>query len=344
MKVAALALLLLMAWAAPASAQFTPTVVPFVNGQQTPVIEKGVTIRSECGGVAQGSGGWDGGAYLPADCGYPFIYLDKPMATVEFFARIPVGNSVTFRSCDPMQRCAIERSVKGTGGWVGVVLADPAGKPTIDFIEGVPDTGSTTMALDLDDVAFSDQPQPQTFIEQASASFSFSSSVPTASYECAIDKAQFTPCKNPSTFAGLAPGAYTLSVVAVDHYGARDATPAQADFTITPPAPPVVPDGDGDGVPDARDNCPAVANSDQKDGDTDGVGDACDTLPPGNVPPKPGETSVVKVVSGEVFVKLPTRTKLGFDGLRAPLQSSGFMPLKGAASIPLGLDRRHHAR
>jgi hypothetical protein len=89
MKVAALALLLLMAWAAPASAQFTPTVVPFVNGQQTPVIEKGVTIGSECGGVAQGSGGWDGGAYLPADCGYPSIHLDKPMATVEFFVRIP---------------------------------------------------------------------------------------------------------------------------------------------------------------------------------------------------------------------------------------------------------------
>ena len=89
-------------------------------------------------------------------------------------------------------------------------------------------------------------------------------------------------------------------------------------------------------MPDATDNCPDVANSDQADGDADGVGNACDTLPPGNVPPKPGETSVVKVVSGEVFVKLPARTTLGFDGLRAPLQSSEFVPLKGAASIPLG--------
>ena len=54
------------------------------------------------------------------------------------------------------------------------------------------------------------------------------------------------------------------------------------------------------------------------------------------MPPKPGETSVVKVVSGEVFVKLPVRTALGFDGLRAPLQSASFVPLKGVASIPLG--------
>jgi hypothetical protein len=37
-----------------------------------------------------------------------------------------------------------------------------------------------------------------------------------------------------------------------------------------------VPDTDGDGVPDATDNCPLVANSDQADNDGDGQGDACD--------------------------------------------------------------------
>ncbi|RME02738.1 MAG: DUF4350 domain-containing protein [Deltaproteobacteria bacterium] len=38
-------------------------------------------------------------------------------------------------------------------------------------------------------------------------------------------------------------------------------------------------DGDGDGIPDTRDNCPDAANSDQADGDDDGVGDACDNCP-----------------------------------------------------------------
>jgi N,N-dimethylformamidase beta subunit-like, C-terminal len=36
------------------------------------------------------------------------------------------------------------------------------------------------------------------------------------------------------------------------------------------------PDGDGDGVPDASDNCPAVANPDQADANLDGTGDACE--------------------------------------------------------------------
>ena len=39
-------------------------------------------------------------------------------------------------------------------------------------------------------------------------------------------------------------------------------------------------DRDGDGIPDAEDNCPAQSNADQRDEDLDGVGDACD-LPPG---------------------------------------------------------------
>jgi hypothetical protein len=48
-------------------------------------------------------------------------------------------------------------------------------------------------------------------------------------------------------------------------------------FSFAASTPP--PDRDGDGVPDSVDNCPNVANPDQKDTDHDGVGDACDNCP-----------------------------------------------------------------
>ncbi|MFD0975780.1 hypothetical protein [Salinimicrobium gaetbulicola] len=44
------------------------------------------------------------------------------------------------------------------------------------------------------------------------------------------------------------------------------------------------PDGDGDGVCDNDDNCPAVPNPDQADNDQDGIGNVCDDTPDGDEP------------------------------------------------------------
>jgi hypothetical protein len=99
------------------------------------------------------------------------------------------------------------------------------------------------------------------------------------------------------------------------------------------PSPPK--DTDRDGVPDASDNCPEVANAGQADDDGDKVGDACDVLPPGDAPVVAGENAQVTAVSGEVFVKLPRGSKLRARvAQKAPI--AGFVPIKGVATVPIG--------
>jgi Ca2+-binding RTX toxin-like protein len=67
-------------------------------------------------------------------------------------------------------------------------------------------------------------------------------------------------------------------------------TIADDDPAPVTPGPP--PDRDGDGVADATDNCPNVANADQADSDGDGLGTVCDPLEPPLL--KPGRCANVQ--------------------------------------------------
>jgi hypothetical protein len=64
-----------------------------------------------------------------------------------------------------------------------------------------------------------------------------------------------------------------------------------------PGAPETPLDTDHDGVPDATDNCVAVANPDQADADADGKGDACDYCP---VSPGACAVTIYEVANGTV--------------------------------------------
>jgi hypothetical protein len=338
----ALAVLATLTLAAPANAlDPSPTVERF----------DGATLNTQmfssppaCPGSIIRAGGRDGGPFLHIPCGNPQleIFFDAPQAIVELFVRVPQGSSgpLDLEACGP-QLCDgttidTRQITPAPTDWVPVILLDKMGQATIDSVIVSTTSGSAPIPVDVDDVAFSTVLQPDTAVSGpantpagVAASFTLTSNV-AATFQCAVDGGAVAACTSPFAVTA-APGAHTLQVQAVDVYGRVDASPTSAAWTVNP-----VPDRDGDGVPDAIDNCPDKANSDQADSDRDGVGNACEVLPPGNVPPVAGVNAVVTLVSGDVFVKLPVHTPLGFAGMRAPFQDSGFVPLKGVASVPVG--------
>lgn len=261
------------------------------------------------------------------------VAFSTPQASVSLWVSMDTSSEsslvVTARGAG--ENVVGEQTFFGTGAFGRAVVFSGADIRSLTF--------SCGCVYTVDDLAYSPVAQPDTeILSYADGRFVFVGNQPDSGFVCTLDGAS-SPCRAPFTTGELGPGAHVFTVAMRDRYGTVDATPATYAWTIAPPplpvpapAPPAEPDTDGDGVPDARDNCPAVANPDQADGDKDDVGDACEVGEPGTIAPLAGERVNVDVISGEVFVKFPTTATS-----RSLKQSEpGFVPLKGQASIPVG--------
>jgi thrombospondin type 3 repeat protein len=83
----------------------------------------------------------------------------------------------------------------------------------------------------------------------------------------------FGPAQTYATSSGFVTGSNTLTFDVSNSLDCGGG-PTGLDFVATVTYD--LPDVDGDGVPNAADNCPAVANANQLDADGDGIGAACD--------------------------------------------------------------------
>jgi hypothetical protein len=126
----------------------------------------------------------------------------------------------------------------------------------------------------------------------------------------------------------LAPGVYTATLRLKTNDAARPVFMVPVRFEV-------LADADRDGVPDAADNCPTVANADQADADHDARGDACD-----NCPGVPNADQVDRNADGAgdacqpnvTFVSM-RQSRDGFLVVHLALDDPRGEPLSGVVSI-----------
>ena len=298
-----------------------------------------------CGQVAA-TGGNFGPHFLDNSCSPLRMVFRDPQQTFAAYVSVtafssPATTPLTVTGFDPAGAEVASTGVDATeGSWVPVVLRAPSANMARVEVSNA----ACCYDIDIDDIGFSPVPQPDAFIVNApsgtqptgDATLTFTGNQGGMTFACKLDANPSAPCTSPVRLRDLPDGPHTFRVIGIDRWGASDPTPDERTWTVRRPPPPA--DRDGDGVLDGADNCPDNANPDQADGDKDGVGDACEIFTSGNDKIQAGVDTRVRLVSGEVFVKLPpgASTSAFTASLRAPFQDSGFLPLKGVATIPTG--------
>jgi hypothetical protein len=138
-----------------------------------------------------------------------------------------------------------------TDGSVVNITATPAAGYAFDHWTGAVadvNSASTTVTMDADKTVtahFVDIEPPDTTItahpddpsSSADASFSFTSTEAGSTFECQLDGGGFSTCTSPQEYTGLADGAHTFEVRAIDAASNVDPTPASFNWTIDTVAP-----------------------------------------------------------------------------------------------------------
>ena len=200
------------------------------------------TITFPANGASYSSAGWSAGCATAGFCGTATDALSG-LQRVEISMRQGSGNywdGSSFASASEVFLVA-----SGTATWSRPFAAAsfPAdGSYTIrvravDNAANVQTPVSRTFTYDTVAPDTTITAQPPNPSNQTSAGFSFTSTEAGSSFQCSLDGAAFSACTSPRNYTGLAAGAHTFQVRAIDPAGNTDPSPASYAWTVDTTAP-----------------------------------------------------------------------------------------------------------
>jgi ELWxxDGT repeat protein len=164
----------------------------------------------------------DTGPSGPTKTATPKFHFTSTESGVSFQCRIDGG---PFGACSGPGANHTPASPLGEGAHTFEVRAiDKAGNAD-------PSPASRSFSVDTLDPETTIDSGPTGTITSSSATFTFHSNEPAATFECKLDSAAWAVCTSPRQLTGLAKGAHTFNVRALDAAGNVDASPAQGKFT-----------------------------------------------------------------------------------------------------------------
>jgi LPXTG-motif cell wall-anchored protein len=209
-------------------------------------------------------------------------------------------------------------TLNGSAGSLG---ANVNGVTTVDMILGNPGVAQNIVG--------------DTFVAGDTLVFTFSpSTVDDADFVLTLNGNVLMSGQDSGTLTHVFSSTVTVSSITAILSGSLSQT-----YVLSCQAAPTPPDGDGDGVADADDNCPAATNPGQTDTDADGIGDVCDPTPNGSSPPTTASTVPTTTTAGVIAptaTAAPSTTAVSSAAVASQLPATGVSNgIVGVISIAL---------